>query len=289
MFEALKEMRYPAGILAGKIKYKAGKVMNGSGRPDTSLLNIVNSMFCLMITITAVLYDTEPALVTVSQVRASLAVVKVIASGDDSVCVIPKCFGGVAISQERVEKLMSSYIAQFGFIAKVEPNPDFAHMVFLGCRPYPTQGQWYWGPTIGRRIVKHHFLHHCTQDPVAVLHGITDMEKVCYNHVPVLSDLARRCATLLETQKFTPFSEKDSMYKVKWVDFVDQSKKARVLGTEARAKTPRYDGETLRHLADVYRVSVEELEDLINYLQEVPSLPIVLCHPTLTTICAMDN
>jgi len=289
MFQALYEMRHPAGILAGKIKYKAGKVMNGSGRPDTSLLNIVNSMFCLMMTITAVLFDTEPSQVTVSQVRASLDIVKVIASGDDSVCVIPKCFGGVQIPQARVEKQMSQHISQFGFIAKVEPKPNFTHMVFLGCRPYPVQGEWYWGPTIGRRIVKHHFLHHCTQDPVAVLNGITDMEVVCYNHVPILSDLARRSAKLMEKQKFTPFAEKDSMHKVKWVDYVDQSKKARDLGLEKRCKTPRYDDGTLRHLAEVYSVSMEDLEDLIAYMQEIPSLPIVLCHPTLTTICTADN
>lgn len=287
--DALKKMRWPQGLLCNRVKYKAGAPMNGSGRPDTSLLNIVNSMFALILSITAILYNVDPNVVSLEQVDAAFEVIKIIASGDDSVSVVPREYLGRYIGLDEWSEKMAEHISRFGFIAKVEPNPDFAHMVFLGNRAYPVAGEWLWGPTIGRRIVKHHHLHHCTQDPVAVLHGICDMEAICYPHVPVLSDMAEHCLTLLEKHSFNHYEDSDQQYKVQFVGPIDQSKKSRLKPLEDRRKAPKWDNSTLEHLADIHDLAVDDILDCIEYIRRIPSLPAIVTHPVLTRFGVDDN
>lgn len=291
--DALKKMRWPEGRLKGTVKYKAGKVMNGSGRPDTSLSNILNSLFCLALSITAICFNVEPEMVTFEQVLAVLDVIRVIGSGDDSVCVVPKTFRGRELTQSLWEELMPKYIAKFGFLAKVEPNPTFAEMVFLGNRAYPvmrgTERQWLWGPTIGRRMVKHHHLYQCDLDPTAVLHGIVDMEAVCYPHVPLLHDSAVSALRILKGQKFNRYQDEEARYKVDFVGHLDQSSKARAQPLESRYKTPKYDEVTLQHVCDVYSVDMHELKDAIAMLQAQTCMPAVLSHGVLTAISTKDN
>jgi hypothetical protein len=291
--EALEQMRWPEGKLCGNLRYKSGKFMNGSGRPDTSLLNIVNSMFALILSITSVLSGKPIPELLVSDVRGALEASRVVASGDDSVCVVPKVYRGRVFTEDDW-KVMAARIGQFGFIAEVEPSPTFTHMVFLGQRAYPVQGkggrvEWYWGPTIGRRIVKHHHLHHCTGDPVAVLHGICDMEYICYRHVPVLSDMAAVCLKILRGHKFTHFCDPDAQYKTQFEGPVMQSRVDRSHCANDRAKTPRYDALTMLHLSDVYECAVEDLQDLIDYIGSIENLPTIVNHPMLTKICTYDN
>lgn len=291
--DALKKMRWPEGRLKGTLKYKAGKVMNGSGRPDTSLSNILNSLFCLALSITAICYGVQPEEVTSQQVLAVLDVIRVIGSGDDSVCVVPKTFGGRELDQKLWDDLMPIYIAKFGFLAKVEPNPTFDEMVFLGNRAYPvmqgTRKQWFWGPTIGRRIVKHHHLYQCDLDPTAVLHGIVDMEAVCYPHVPLLHDTALAALRILKGQKFNRYQDADAVYKVDFVGQLDQSATARAKPLRSRYKTPPYDEVTLQHVCDVYSVGLKDLKDAIVMLRRQVCMPAVLTHGVLTAVSIKDN
>lgn len=293
MAEALKQMRWPQGLLKGILKYKAGKIMNGSGRPDTSVANISNSLLCLVISIASILFDVDPWDVTVWQIMETLEVIRVIGSGDDSVCVVPTIFRGAYLAIDLWMEKMPRAIATFGFLAKVEPNPTFDEMVFLGNRAYPHQNgdsiEWTWGPTIGRRLVKHHHLHQCNQDPVAVLHGIADMEAVCYPHVPILHDMALATLDILKGQKFNYYQDKDAEFKVNFTGGIDQSAKARAMGLATRYKTAHYDEVTLRHVCDVYQVSMESLLDCIQYVKSKRCLPCVLSHSVLTAVALKDN
>lgn len=278
--EILKNIRIPAGYTAGpgtdksnRIKYTAPKEMNGSGRPDTSLVNIVNSVAALTTMCATILSGKEIGDLNITDYQDAMDVCLIAAAGDDSVVVIPKTFHGkpVAVTPQKIDKS----IGAFGFDApedKATILPDFQGMVFLGHMPYPVGGQWYWGPTLGRRCYKHHTMLNPHGDVRAWLHGVAKMEALCYPHVPILSDLANKTLAQLKGHKINVYSPSDIAYKAAF--------------SGPGFTPPKYDASTVSYVESFYHLTPGSIADFISGL---PPLPALLNHPVIDALLAIDE
>ena len=261
----LRNLRIPRGR-AQDIKYKAPKEMNGSGRPDTSLLNIVNSVTALAVMCTVVITGKEVADITVEDVMNHKRFWLLAASGDDSVVALPKSIylNGVQRHIHVDKALVERTIGAFGFDAaadKVNIYDDFSDVVFLGHRPYPVGNgnggkEWFWGPTLGRRLYKHHHMLNPTGDVRAWLHGVAQMEVINYPHVPILYDMASNVCTQFTGQKVNPFYDKEAAYKASFIsdDLIP----------------PPYDNITIEHVERVYGMAPGDVRSCISALGSVP-------------------
>jgi hypothetical protein len=97
-------------------------------------------------------------------------------------------------------------ISHFGFEAEVGTSAHRADAVFLGQRPYRYHSGWHWGPTLGRRLFKHHCLLAPAVHRSAWLHGVADMEVRAFNHVPVMRQMAGAVCRILHGRKRTKWS-----------------------------------------------------------------------------------
>ena len=280
--KCLWRMRVPKGRFAGgKGKYSAPSPQNGSGRPDTALLNIVCSMAAIAVCLTAMTNGLSMEQLESLNDEQFLRAVnfmeqnnKIVASGDDSSIKMAKW-----IDDAPFEALM----ARFGFTLETNPKDHFVDLVFLGNMPYPTpDGRFAWGPTIGRRAYKHHWMLDPKGDHLAWLHGVADMENRTLNHVPILADMALRTMILLKNnscnkgKKFYKMPD-DAQYKMQCVEDTGPH------------TTTGYTVETLKFLELKYGVSTEQLLDCIKAIHEVEFLPYVLNHPVLDRIMNEDD
>jgi hypothetical protein len=268
--EILKRIRTPKGYACG-IKYKAPKDMNGSGRPDTSLVNIVNSVAALVTMCAMAITGKELEDLEIADYVLAMDVCLIAAAGDDSVVVMPRSHNGREITAEFID----CSIGKFGFDAphdKATIAPTFEGMVFLGHMPYPVGGDWFWGPTLARRLYKHHTMLAPHGDLRAWLHGVAKMEKLCYPHVPILADMADVVLAQLKGHKVNAFNPVDAQYKAAFCgpDFTP----------------PPYDATTVAYVEGLYGMEAGAIKDFVTHL---PPLPAMLDHSVIDALMAVDE
>lgn len=267
--------RAPKGRLGGKgwcVKYE-GRVMNASGRDDTSFANGLLNGLCFFLSATAAILNKTVFDLDESDVRFGLTKIHLSVCGDDSICLIDTAMPDRDLPA--LKERISAGVAQFGFNAeahKIMASRSPFDMVYLGMRPYPCGGQWYFARTIGRAIWKVGWI--LDGDGVDCPARVTgDCEAIMATQavVPVLSDFAcgylaarQRCRRLLPT----PDPNRP------WTTGVS---------------TPAYDAETIEYVAHGYGLSVSELEGLCSRLRGRRSFPWVCDDPALVRTVYVDD
>lgn len=212
--------------------------------------------------------------------------VRIVVSGDDSVIFLAPSFAGANTGGQWLKDRFQKAVGELGFQPKLERRMDFCDVVFLGHRPYWAEGPdgtgaYEWGPTLGRRMYKHHCMLDPTVNPRDWLGEISRFEAHAYKHVPVLGDLAVVTNNLLGITR--PLTEK-AMKKIR---------KGREYGTAIfqgdHRNLPHYTERTVGELAQVYNVTSELIWDCIEQVRSIPCLPYAFSHPFIDVIMKADN
>jgi len=265
----IQNIRQPKGKSIGtfagfllKLKY-AAKTMNASGRGDTSALNALVNAFALAISICAVDHHTITSAVSSLMLARTLSRVRIAIVGDDSLVFYPT---RTLYGKDWLDcgPLIDLAIATFGLKCEMSMTSDLEDVVFLACRPYPVMGEWYWGPTLGRRLYKHHCMLGTDKNPHAWLHGVATMERNCLGFVPVLGSMARQVCHLLRGGKRTELATEE--YRFEWRE---------------RADVPMFPAQdTYDHVARVYSkrstLTATDIMDVERRVERVVQLPFVL-------------
>jgi len=199
-WRTLRAWRQPTGVTSAGGRFRA-QCMMASGRDDTAAMNGVLNGVAQYCAWSVVLTGSWPHEDTAK--RAWLdSNLRIAILGDDSLSVVP----GLDINGRPWSRQdFIAQIARFGFETKLEETADAYCAVFLGCRPYPTATGLSWGPTIGRRVFKHHTAQTLkVQDFFAWLRGVVTAELVQFAHVPLLREIAYKVDHLLQGHSSTP-------------------------------------------------------------------------------------
>lgn len=250
-----------------------------SGRSDTaitnSLLNAIATAFAHVVAVTGVA-PQDVIRLSPEQVRTALDGYKIYVVGDDSVVTCP----GAGPGYEAAVEAAYTYI---GFQAKLSEARGPSEVVFLGHRPYlvgtPVGPAWRWGPTLGRRLYKHHYALDIESDPRAWLKEVANMEKVVYPFVPILSAQAEVASRLFARAGFLKKGDLLAMEKAKRYQMQ--------AGTDERGAW--IIPETYAELAAVYGVAADEIRELHEQCAAVTSLPYLIASPVIDAMCAKDN
>lgn len=282
--ELLRHWRAPIGKSVSKwkgwihiVRY-FGISMNASGRDDTALANVLLNAFAMFISLTALHHGIPILEVQARHLEAFAAIAGLAVVGDDSLVALPdRTLTGKRWCDLKVE--LGAALATFGFKAKITTTNRLIDAVFLGCRPYRVGGSWWWGPTLGRRLYKHHCMVTPDANPVAWLHGVAKMEAGCLGFVPVLGAMARRVLQLSKGCKVTAWKP-ELHHGIDWRENRDAP------------KLP--DFETYEMLAQVYNtgphsMTVADLMELEQLIGTAESLPCIISHPALTTMMLVDE
>lgn len=189
----LEVWRLPTGTI-GDLRYQ-GRVMNASGRDDTALANALLNGIAMMLSVTAAWFRKPLRDVRISDLEAIKSELLLSVCGDDALGFLPACDDARALEFITDAR---AHLTAFGFKAKMFCSSRFEDAVYLGHRPLPVNGLWYWSRTIGRCIYKLGWQLGTRGDPSAHFLGIAAMHSQCSSHVPVLSDI---CKTWLSTRK----------------------------------------------------------------------------------------
>lgn len=248
-----------------------------SGRSDTAITNsLLNAIATVAAHASARLGCDLWELVDYSQDQILEAVrgMRMYFVGDDSVVSGPPGRGHYEVRVQEAYEAM-------GFMCKLERVERLQDVVFLGNRPYWVEMPnglmaWAWGPTLGRRMYKHHFVLDGNGDPFTWLQNVVQMEVQTCGHVPILGTLARRMRELLGAPRKLKKSqaarlEREQKYK---------------MSTMSAGKPVK---ETFEVLAGVYGVSARSLLEIDIDMAHIPSVPYLYSHPTLDRIFWMDN
>lgn len=270
--KVMQAWRAPKGRLTGMgwmLEYRA-YVMNASGRDDTSLANALLNGAGMLLALAAVFAHKSVPQLEEADVHAVLQKAHISICGDDSLVLLEylPCPGDVFCTNLEAE------LAGFGFTAgadkmKISQNPfDF---VYLGNRPYPVDGRWYFAKTIGRAMWKFGWrMDPDGGDNAAWMAGNCRQVVQTQQVVPLLYDVAQ--AYLAQHQG--PVSIMRPDVNKPW---------------QERSSTPPYDAKVIRYLAEGYGVTVQEFEACVQYVRAQRVFPCVLDHPVLTTICCLDE
>jgi hypothetical protein len=260
--------RKPRGKI-GPFKYQA-RVMNASGRDDTALANAVLNGFATMLSCAAAFHELPLGDLTPPLLQEAMQYIRLSVCGDDSLGKLPLW------SPERLARFkcaLADNIREFGFNATIETSYRLQDCVYLGMRPYPVAGEWLWGKTIGRATYKLGWsLQPQARDLMAHITGVADMHVRCSSHVPILSDLAHTIVRLREGAKRTP------------VRITEDKPWEWTLPREVK-----YDGETLKSVADLYGSTVNEVVALIKKIRAIERLPAMVDDDLWRRIIATDE
>lgn len=256
----------------GPFRYRA-PVVNASGRDDTAIANAILNGIATSLSIASALLNKpvfELVAADLQRVRADYCLSVV---GDDSIF-------GLPLMEEkelkRFEEAFNQNIRLFGFCAKLQTSYDPFDAVYLGMRPYPNDGRWAWGKTIGRCVYRLGWaLWEPGRDMMAHITGISQMHVLCSRQVPVVWDLCHRVAELRVGCRSTPVEWREH---VPW-DFT-------------REVAVGYDRETMAYVARGYGVPLDgegSLCELLDQIRAIQRLPCVLRHPVLEAMVAHDE
>jgi hypothetical protein len=264
-WQVLEAWRKPGGSIKFrkdglKFKYQAG-VCNASGRDDTALANALVNGVVLSISLAAALAGVETTQVTHDMLVVASQALNIAVVGDDS---LVACHFDVRPLMDTINKNIRS----FGLVVKAESSADLLDVTFLGMMPYPVAGEFYWGPTLGRRLYKAFWQEKPVGNLPAWTRGVAT-QLLCFPHVPILYDMALKVDQLLEGMKRTQMAP--DQHRV-WA-----------MRTDADG-LPHYDESTLRGLSHRYRnkgLTPGMIARDIGTIQSIERLPaLVRLHTT---------
>jgi hypothetical protein len=271
IFEA---WRRPVGRMTGKgwaLRYQA-PCMNASGRDDTALANGLLNGVVFYLSAMAARLEKSVLDLSVRDLRSGLCWLSV--CGDDSLCLLSFSLAEKAYRDAFVRRL-STNISSFGFDASAEKmsvtdNPF--NMVYLAMRPYPAQGRWWFGRTIGRAIWKMGWvLDGVGLDCPARVTGDCEAIAITQAVVPVLYDHAvGYLKSRVGCKRLVPAADPNRP----WTTGV---------------QTPLYEADTLMYVAQGYDLTLRELVELCDQLRSISSYPCVVDNPALIRIVTYDD
>lgn len=267
-WRVMKAWRKPSGK-AGPAKYTA-RVMNASGRDDTALANGILNGIATYLSACAAWLNKPLRTLTLDDVKACRKSISLSVCGDDSIGALPLCDD---TRMEAFSGAMKANVAAFGFETKLEHSRYIGDAVYLGMRPYPVGGDWFWGKTIGRAMYKMGWVMlNDGRDVMSHVTGIAEMHVKCSLHVPVLADLAQKIVELRQgAKRLLPKLDQNRPWE--WPLSGGLS----------------YDAQTLAHTARVYGVEPCELSDAIASIKAITRLPCVVDHPVLKRMILIDD
>lgn len=284
-WKVMDAWRRPRGCARGKRSFRHhvyaryfGRPMMASGRDDTALANAIKNGIAASAAFSAALWHVPITKMTREQWAHARERFRLGVVGDDGLSSLPDTtFLGEPVHSDAFRKRVEENFMALGFIPKAYTSDRWQDIVFLGNRLYKVGGRLYWGPTLGRRLYKHHACIHPLANGFAWLHGVADMERRCFNHVPVLRAMANRTCQLLAGTKRT---------KYKWGH--------EELSWEREAPTPAPDAATYHELAASYNTgghicTPRMIFELEQKIMAVNSLPIVLDDPFLRLCLLRDE
>lgn len=238
-----------------KVKYQAG-VCNASGRDDTALANALVNGVVLAMAFSAALHGVSTAEVTEEMMVRTSTMLNIAVVGDDS---LVACNFDVMPLMGAIEEGIKS----FGLVVKAEASTELLDVTFLGMMPYPVAGEYYWGPTLGRRLYKAYWQSDPRGNLPAWTRGVAE-QMLQFPHVPILYEMAQRVDHLL-----TGFKKTKVVY--------DQY---RVWAMARSSSTPpHWDESTLVGLCHRYRnqgLTVSLIHKDLSTLETVERLPAVV-------------
>lgn len=248
-----------------KLKYQAG-TCNASGRDDTALANALFNGLALAISLASAMTGKTIERLNLADLIAVSHMVMVSVVGDDSlVC---------GENLERSSQKIVENLTRFGLEVKAQLAQRFDDVTYLGMMPYQTGGQYYWGPTLGRRLYKAYWQATPDGNLPAWTKGVAEQMSL-FRHVPILSDMAVRVLDLLQGQKITKQSaDENRMWHYR------------------ETATPSYDESTIVALCSRYEAVGVTLDGVRRDLERVKlinRLPCVLYSETLEKIIRVDD
>lgn len=247
--KVLEAWRVPTGTIGRNIKYR-GRAMNASGRDDTALLNALLNGLAMVLSVTASWYRIPLMEVTPSDVIRISSHLDLSVCGDDALGFLPP------VAPDRAREFIDcarANLKSFGFKAKMFASDRFEDAVYLGHRPLPVDGVWYWSRTLGRCLYKLGYQTSVGGDPRAHFHGICKMHDVCSKHVPILSDITQEYLKHFAGTKCNEFK-------------VDPNKPWEVMGVFG---PDHYSQDTIDALARAYTVNRGPLRGDLTQLRDV--------------------
>jgi hypothetical protein len=272
--EVMEAWRRPVGTMNGgkgpeswSIRYRA-YTMNASGRDDTAFANAMMNGMCYALSLIGAINGVAVANLTRAQVEATFPSLHISIMGDDSLVLLEDRHMSPAFVA-----LLQDNIASFGFRLKFEASTNPFDFVYLGMRPYPAHGQWWFARTPGRALFKWGWkLDLDNKDGPATMTGDAFATSKIDAVVPILSDVAD---TYLLSRKGCKST----------VLVCDPDKPWRCGDPDV----PHYTEQTLQYFSQGYGFSVSELKDCIDYVRRSNVYPCILDHPVLTTIMTVDS
>lgn len=198
----LEAWRAPVGqILDLKFRFR---VMNASGRDDTALANAILNGFAMLLSVAAAWYEKDLRELDTSDLVSISSILLLSVCGDDALGFLPSVDEATAL---RFRDRLVANLKDFGFVAKAYCSDRFEDAVYLGHRPLPVDGVWYWSRTLGRCLPKLGWQCGLTGNGNAYMNGVMEMHTVCSAHVPVLSDIANSWLESTVGRPRTPWQE----------------------------------------------------------------------------------
>lgn len=268
--------RQPVGRVNGKgwsIKYKA-RVMNASGRDDTAFANGVLNGVAFYLSACSSVLAKQVTQLSPADIAGCGDKIRLSVCGDDSLCLLKVDLSDPQVRAEMARSL-SANLGLFGFDAGAEKmliTNDPFKMVYLGMRPYPVDGRWWFARTIGRALWKQGWVMDgadvdCPARVTGDCVAIAKTQAV----VPVLSDYAHGYLKSREgCKRLLPEPDPNRP----WTTGVE---------------TPPYTQETLSYVAAGYGVDIRSLLDCCQMLRDRRSFPWVSDHPVLLTMVTVDD
>lgn len=271
-WKALKAWRVPKGKkkmpkFDTVVEFKA-ECMNASGRDDTGLSNAILNGMALAFSFSAALSGKTVLEVGVDEIRRASELVKIAVMGDDSLV-------ACSFDVEPYRDVVLRELKRFGFVVKAVVTPNLHDVTFLGMMPYPVNGRFYWGPTIGRRMYKAFWQHDPKGNLPAWTHGAA--QQLALNAcVPIVSDCAERVRELLKGKKATKIAPENEGYGSAWT-----------LRTSA---TPKYDDTTLQWLCLRYPgLELPAIRRDLKTISQVSRLPALIRLTTTDIAFSLDE
>lgn len=287
--KVLRAWRLPVGTLKD-FKYRVLDPFNASGRDDTALANAILNGFAMVLSVSASWYGVALQDVQLHHILDIATHLRLSVCGDDALGFLP--FRGIAHAEKFVETTREN-IAKFGFKAKMFWSDRLEDAVYLGHRPLPFNGKWYWTKTIGRCLYKLGWQSAIKGDASAYFRGICEMHSVISPHVPIISDICKSWLAATDGAKTTKFvfDENKPWQRMGEVNpgryFPD------TLDACARAYTVRkYKGGYFENESHVTarQLTADAIRDCISYIRaQINGEPCVLDHWVLRHMVLVDE
>lgn len=262
--------RAPRGTITGKdwvLQYIA-YTMNASGRDDTALANALLNGLCFSLSVIAALCGCTIPQLTQSMVERYLPTLNLSVMGDDSLCLLD-----TALVTPSFLAAIESGIKSFGFSAKMVVSTNPFDFVYLGMRPYPANGRWWFGKTLGRALFKFGWkLDPTLGDGPAWFTGDCMAVSATSSITPIYWDLANSyLSTRVKCRVTRPPLDDNKPWTI------------------GDPNCPNYTQQTVAYVADGYGLSYTEVVDCISYVRGLRNFPCVMDHPVLTRFLAVDD